>query len=139
MQPAVAGPDSNCANGKFDAQGVLAGSPHASQCIGYLTKYLTKHLGDRRPGRLVINPEGRGGRRGLLRISGRGLLAVANDVDHFWRRRGDWRRLLSQSCRLPAVAMKLGAGGERVRLASERGELLAEFGEVDTLGVGAAD
>jgi hypothetical protein len=31
---------------KFDAQGVLAGSRDASQCIGYLTKYLTKHLGD---------------------------------------------------------------------------------------------
>jgi hypothetical protein len=31
---------------RFDAQGVLAGSRDASQCIGYLTKYLTKHLGD---------------------------------------------------------------------------------------------
>jgi hypothetical protein len=31
---------------KFDAQGVLAGSRDASRCIGYLTKYLTKHLGD---------------------------------------------------------------------------------------------
>jgi hypothetical protein len=31
---------------RFDAQGVLAGSPDASRCIGYLTKYLTKHLGD---------------------------------------------------------------------------------------------
>ena len=31
---------------KFDAQGVLGGSPDASRCIGYLTKYLTKHLGD---------------------------------------------------------------------------------------------
>ena len=42
---------------RFDAQGVLAGSRDASRCIGYLTKYLTKHLGDchqadhRRPGR----------------------------------------------------------------------------------------
>ena len=25
---------------KFDAQGVLAGSPQAGRCIGYLTKYL---------------------------------------------------------------------------------------------------
>ena len=33
----------------------------------------------------------------------------------------------------------LGAGGERVRLAGERGELLAEVGEVDALGVGAAN
>jgi hypothetical protein len=31
---------------KFDAQGVLAGSKDSAQCIGYLTKYLTKHLGD---------------------------------------------------------------------------------------------
>jgi hypothetical protein len=32
--------------GRFDAQGVLAGSKDASRCIGYLTKYLTKHVGD---------------------------------------------------------------------------------------------
>jgi hypothetical protein len=31
---------------RFDAQGVLAGSTDASRCIGYLTKYLTKHVGD---------------------------------------------------------------------------------------------
>ncbi len=31
---------------RFDAQGVLAGSPGARRCIGYLTKYLTKHVGD---------------------------------------------------------------------------------------------
>jgi hypothetical protein len=31
---------------RFDAQGLLAGSPDANRCIGYLTKYLTKHLGD---------------------------------------------------------------------------------------------
>jgi hypothetical protein len=31
---------------RFDAQGVLVGSRDASRCIGYLTKYLTKHLGD---------------------------------------------------------------------------------------------
>jgi hypothetical protein len=31
---------------KFDAQGVLAGSRDSARCIGYLTKYLTKHLGD---------------------------------------------------------------------------------------------
>ena len=31
---------------RFDAQGVLAGSKDASRCIGYLTKYLTKHVGD---------------------------------------------------------------------------------------------
>jgi hypothetical protein len=31
---------------KFDAQGVLAGSRNTNRCIGYLTKYLTKHLGD---------------------------------------------------------------------------------------------
>ena len=31
---------------RFDAQGVLAGSQDASRCIGYLTEYLTKHLGD---------------------------------------------------------------------------------------------
>ncbi len=30
---------------RFDAQGVLAGSKDASRCIGYLTTYLTKHLG----------------------------------------------------------------------------------------------
>jgi hypothetical protein len=29
---------------KFDAQGVLAGSRDAKRCIGYLTKYLTKHI-----------------------------------------------------------------------------------------------
>jgi hypothetical protein len=29
---------------KFDAQGVLAGSRDSARCIGYLTKYLTKHL-----------------------------------------------------------------------------------------------
>jgi hypothetical protein len=29
---------------RFDAQGVLAGSKDASRCIGYLTKYLTKHV-----------------------------------------------------------------------------------------------
>ena len=31
---------------RFDAQGVLAGSKDASRCIGYLTKYLTKHVAD---------------------------------------------------------------------------------------------
>jgi hypothetical protein len=31
---------------RFDAQGVLAGSKDASRCIGYLTKYLTKQVGD---------------------------------------------------------------------------------------------
>jgi replication initiator protein RepSA len=31
---------------KFDAQGVIAGSRDARRCIGYLTKYLTKHLAD---------------------------------------------------------------------------------------------
>jgi len=31
---------------RFDAQGVLAGSKDASRCIGYLTKYLTKHVSD---------------------------------------------------------------------------------------------
>jgi hypothetical protein len=30
---------------RFDAQGVIAGSPDAVRCIGYLTKYLTKHVG----------------------------------------------------------------------------------------------
>jgi excisionase family DNA binding protein len=31
---------------RFDAQGVLAGAGDANRCIGYLTKYLTKQLGD---------------------------------------------------------------------------------------------
>ena len=31
---------------KFDAQGVLAGSKDSTRCIVYLTKYLTKQLGD---------------------------------------------------------------------------------------------
>jgi hypothetical protein len=31
---------------RFDAQGVIAGSKDANRCIGYLTKYLTKQLGD---------------------------------------------------------------------------------------------
>ncbi len=31
---------------RFDAQGLLAGSRDANRCIGYLTKYLTKYLGD---------------------------------------------------------------------------------------------
>jgi hypothetical protein len=31
---------------KFHAEGVLAGSKDASRCIGYLTKYLTKHVAD---------------------------------------------------------------------------------------------
>jgi hypothetical protein len=31
---------------RFDAQGVLAGSRDASRCIGYLTKYLTKHIAE---------------------------------------------------------------------------------------------
>jgi hypothetical protein len=31
---------------RFDAQGVLAGSPDSARCIGYLTKYLTKHVAD---------------------------------------------------------------------------------------------
>jgi hypothetical protein len=31
---------------RFDAQGVLAGSRDANRCIGYLTKYLTKHVDD---------------------------------------------------------------------------------------------
>jgi len=30
---------------RFDAQGVLAGSPQAARCISYLTKYLTKQIG----------------------------------------------------------------------------------------------
>ena len=30
----------------FHAQGVLAGSPQAARCIGYLTKYLTEQVGD---------------------------------------------------------------------------------------------
>ena len=31
---------------RFDAQGVLAASKDANRCIGYLTKYLTKRVGD---------------------------------------------------------------------------------------------
>jgi hypothetical protein len=31
---------------RLDAQGVLAGSKDAARCIGYLTKYLTKQVGD---------------------------------------------------------------------------------------------
>jgi hypothetical protein len=31
---------------RFDAQGVLAGSKDANRCIGYLTKYLPKHVAD---------------------------------------------------------------------------------------------
>ena len=31
---------------KFDAQGVLAASRDSARCIGYLTKYLTKHVAD---------------------------------------------------------------------------------------------
>ncbi len=31
---------------RFDAQGVLAGSQDSARCIGYLTKYLTKHVAD---------------------------------------------------------------------------------------------
>jgi hypothetical protein len=31
---------------RFDAQGVLAGSKDAARCIGYLTKYLTKQVGN---------------------------------------------------------------------------------------------
>jgi hypothetical protein len=31
---------------RFDVQGVLAGSPQAEQCVGYLVKYLVKDLGD---------------------------------------------------------------------------------------------
>ena len=31
---------------RFDAKGVLAGTRDSAQCIGYLTKYLTKGLGD---------------------------------------------------------------------------------------------
>ena len=31
---------------RFDAQGVLAGSKDANRCIGYVTKYLTKHVAD---------------------------------------------------------------------------------------------
>jgi hypothetical protein len=30
---------------RFDAKGVLAGTPDSARCIGYLTKYLTKQLG----------------------------------------------------------------------------------------------
>ncbi len=46
---------------RFDAQGVLAGSKDAARCIGYLTKYLTKHVADchqashRRPARRTPN------------------------------------------------------------------------------------
>jgi hypothetical protein len=36
---------------RFDAQGVIAGSKDAARCIGYLTKYLTKHVGDCHPAR----------------------------------------------------------------------------------------
>src|SRR5207253_10885793 len=31
---------------RMDVKGVLAGSPQAEQCIGYLVKYLVKDLGD---------------------------------------------------------------------------------------------
>jgi hypothetical protein len=31
---------------RFDAQGMLAGSKDAARCIGYLTKYLTRQVGD---------------------------------------------------------------------------------------------
>ncbi|MGH3264938.1 MAG: replication initiator, partial [Trebonia sp.] len=31
---------------RFDAQGALAGSKDASRCVGYVTKYLTKHVAD---------------------------------------------------------------------------------------------
>jgi Replication initiator protein, pSAM2 len=36
---------------RFDAQGVLAGSKDAARCVGYLTKYLTKQVGDCHPAR----------------------------------------------------------------------------------------
>ena len=36
---------------RFDAQGVIAGSKDAARCIGYLTKYLTKQVGDCHPTR----------------------------------------------------------------------------------------
>ena len=48
---------------KFDAQGVLAGSKDASRCIGYLTKYLTKQLGD------CHQPDGDGQREHVERLA----------------------------------------------------------------------
>ena len=50
---------------RFDAQGVLAGSPDAARCIGYLTKYLTKQVGgchqaDTDPQSRPRRPAGRG-------------------------------------------------------------------------------
>jgi replication initiator protein RepSA len=34
---------------QLHAQGVIAGSPESSRCLGYLTKYLTKHVADCHP------------------------------------------------------------------------------------------
>jgi hypothetical protein len=42
---------------KFDAQGVLAGSRDASRCIGYLTKYLTKHVADCHQAQAAVQAE----------------------------------------------------------------------------------
>ena len=82
---------------RFDAQGVLAGSRDASRCIGYLTKYLTKHVGDchepshRRPA---------GARRPARR--GAALGTVLTDM----RRTGS---ATASSPRTPSPSMRPGA------------------------------
>ena len=65
---------------RFDAQGVLAGSRDASRCIGYLTKYLTKHVGGLPPGRhrRPDRPRRTARRRAALR-------AVLADVSNWLR------------------------------------------------------
>ena len=55
---------------RFDAQGVLAGSRDASRCIGYLTKYLTKHVGDCNQGRTAASISATAGGGSWSRASG---------------------------------------------------------------------
>ena len=59
---------------KFDAQGVLAGSKDSARCIGYLTKYLTKQLGD------CHQPDTDAQREHMERLADAAVRAVLTDV-----------------------------------------------------------
>ena len=131
---------------KFDAQGVLAGSKDAARCIGYLTKYLTKQLGQcHEP---ASGPERSHGARLVAALE----YEPCSPTSANWLRYGITPKsprpgLVPGACKGKAHRPEhLGHAGHRVlvsrkwsgkTLADHRGERQAWL--LDTLGLPAAD
>ena len=99
---------------RFDAQGVLAGSKDAARCIGYLTKYLTKQVGDchqaddRRAAR-SRRPAGRGAAVPAVLAAVRELAAVRHPAQERPARPGP-RPVQGQSPRRRSPRLRRAAG-----------------------------